>query len=56
MKESLVTDSFMGLDRDNRKCQTVENYDDCKTNLHVNNLKKECGCLPLSLRLFEEVQ
>ena len=56
MKEIDVTESFMGLDRDNRKCQTVENYDDCKTNLYVNNLKKACGCLPLSLGLFEEVQ
>ena len=46
----------MGLDGGTRKCQNVETYDDCKTNLHVDYLNKECGCLPLSLRLFEEVQ
>ena len=56
MKEISVTDSFMGLDKDTRNCQNIETYDDCKTRLHVENLRQECGCLPLSLRLSEKVK
>ena len=46
----------MGLNGETRKCQNIETYDYCKTNLHADNLRKECGCLPLSLRFLEEVQ
>ena len=56
MKEISVTDSFMGLDKGTRKCQNIETYDDCKTRLHVEHLRKECGCLPLSLRLSDKVK
>ena len=56
IKEISVTDSFMGLDGDTIQCQNVETYDDCKTRLHVRQLRQECGCLPLSLRLSEEVK
>ena len=56
LKEIVVTDSFMGLDRDVRKCQKTEAYDYCKTWLYVDNLRKECGCLPLSLWLSEKVK
>ena len=56
LKEIVVTDSFMGLDRDVRHCQNVEAYDDCKTQSHVGNLMQECGCLPFSLRLSEKVK
>ena len=55
IKEIAVTDSFLGLDKDIRKCQNIETYDDCKTRLHVEHLRQECGCLPLSLRLYEKV-
>ena len=55
MKEISVTDSFMGLDKDARKCQ-IETYDDCKTRLYIEHLKQICGCLPLSLRLSREVK
>ena len=56
IKEISVTDSFMGFDRETRKCQTIETYNDCKTRLHVENLRQECGCLPLSLRMSEKVK
>ena len=56
MKEISVTDSFMRLDGDTIQCQNVETYDDCKTRLHVRQLRQECGCLPLSLRLSQEVK
>ena len=56
LKEIAVTDSFMGLDSDARNCQNIETIDDCNTRLHVNNYRRQCGCLPLSLKLSEKVQ
>ena len=55
MKEISVTESFLGLDRDTIKCQNIETYDDCKTRLNLENLRQTCGCLPLFLKLSEEV-
>ncbi len=46
----------MGLDKETRKCQNIETYDDCKTRLYIEHLKQECGCLPLSLRLSGKVK
>ena len=46
----------MGLDKGTRKCQNIETYDDCKTQLHEEHLRQECGCLPLSLRLSDKVK
>ena len=56
LKEISVTDSFMGLDGATRNCQETESYEDCKTWIHVENLRQECGCLPLSLGLSEKVK
>ena len=55
MKEIKFTDSFLGLDRDTRKCQNIESYNDCKSRIHLENLRQDCGCLPLSLKLSEKV-
>ena len=46
----------MGLDRETKNCQNVKDYDDCKTKSYVENLRQECGCLPLALRLSEKVK
>ena len=55
MKEISVTDSFLGLDRETRNCQNTETYNNCRTRLYVENLRRECGCLPLSIKLSEKV-
>ena len=55
VKEISVTDSFMGLDKDIRRCKNIETYDECKTRLLIEHLRQECGCLPFSLRLSREV-
>ena len=55
IKEISVTDSFFGLDKNTRKCQNIETYDNCKTRLYIEHLKQECKCLPLSLRLSRKV-
>ena len=56
IKEISVTEQFMGLDKETRKCQNIETYDNCKTRLYIEKLKQECGCLPLSLRFSEKVK
>ena len=55
LKEVHVTDSFMGLQQDTRKCQNIETYDECKTRLHLKQLRQKCGCLPLSFGLSGKV-
>ena len=55
LKEINVTDSFLGLDVNSRKCQNIETYNDCKTRLYIKNMKEVCGCLPLSHIMSEEV-
>merc|ERR1712032_1504461 len=54
LKEIVVTDSFMGLDTNKRNCQNIETVDDCKTRLHVENFRHQCGCIPLTLKLSEK--
>ena len=56
MKEVSVTESFLGLNQDSRQCQNIENYDTCNTRLHLENLRQKCGCLPLSIKMSEEVK
>ena len=56
LKEIVVTDSFMGLDIDARKCQNIETIEKCKTQLYVENFRRQCGCFPLSLEMSEEVK
>ena len=55
IKEIFVTDSFLGLNEKTRNCQNIETYNDCKTRLYVENLRKECGCLPLTLESSQKV-
>ena len=57
MKAVTVTESFKGLDKDIRNCENIETYNknDCKTRLYVENLRQECGCLPLHLLLSKKV-
>ena len=55
LKEESVTESFLGLARDTIKCQNTETLDACKTRLYVENMRQECGCLHLSLRLSKKV-
>ena len=56
MAETSVTDSFLELDENTRNCQNIETYDDCNTRINLKNMVEKCGCLPLSLRMSEEVK
>ena len=46
LKEVIVTDSYLGLDKNVRKCQNETIYEECLTRYHTNTIVKNCGCLP----------
>ena len=55
IKEFKVTDSFMTLDEEIRNCQEKESYDDCATKNYIETVKQQLDCLPLAVRLSDEV-
>ena len=55
IKEITATSSFLSLDRNVRKCQDDETFDDCVTRKYIDDLIRQCNCLPLNLRLTEKV-
>ena len=55
LKEIVVTDDFLGLDKEDRKCQNDEPHENCTTRQYRNTFLRECGCLPFSMRLFKTV-
>ena len=55
LKEIVVTDAFLGLDENSRECQNEEPFV-CTTKKFVDAFLGKCGCLPLHMRLSEEVQ
>ena len=52
IKQVDVTDSFMGLPMEDRKCQNEENFVDCTTRHQLENILENCGCLPMSIGSF----
>ena len=52
IKEVDITESFMGLPFDDRKCQNEENFVDCTTRQQLRNILVNCGCLPMSIGSF----
>ena len=55
VKEVRVTDSFLGLEKETRGCQTDESYENCTTNAFVEKSLELCGCLPFNIRQTEKV-
>ena len=49
-----VTESFLGLDQQDRGCQHEPLYN-CTTRKYLDALLDQCGCLPLSIRLSDKV-
>ena len=50
-----ITDSFLGLDKDIRKCQNDEPYLNCTTRKYHETLLSKCGCLPFNIRRSDKV-
>ena len=55
LKQIQVTQSYLGLDQEVRKCQNEESLDTCITNQYLDTVQKKCGCLPFQLRLKNQV-
>ena len=55
LKEITVSNSFLSMEKDVKKCQDVETFNDCVTTKFIRDLKSKCKCLPLNLRLNMKV-
>ena len=55
LKEEEVTQSFLGMDQSVRGCQNEEHYDECTTRQYIKTIRENCGCLPLSIALSDQV-
>ena len=49
VKEISVTEEFLGLGEEIRKCQTKETFGECNTRLFLDEMKKECHCVPYAV-------
>ena len=50
LKEITVTESYLGLDQDVRKCQNDEPLNNCTTRQYLDTFLGKCGCLPFNIR------
>ena len=48
-----VTDSFLGLDDEDKGCQNEEPYTNCTTRAYLRRVTQKCGCLPFALGVLE---
>ena len=55
LKEILVTDSYLGMNKDIINCQNKEPFFNCTTRKYMDEYIKSCGCVPSNIRLTEEV-
>ena len=56
LKVMAATENFLAMPDDTKKCQ-IEVKEDCKSRHYVEEVQKECGCIPWALRsvAFEKV-
>ena len=55
LKEITASNSFLSLEKDVRKCQDMETFNECVTTKFIRDIKSKCKCLPLNLRLNMKV-
>ena len=55
VKEIKVTESFLGMDMEDKGCQLEEPLDNCTTRHHMDTVLHQCGCLPLRFSLSNTV-
>ena len=55
LNEIKITESYMGLDQNFRKCQNKESFDSCTTKEYHDSVLDHCGCLPFNIRLSNKV-
>ena len=49
----MVTESYLGLDQEERGCQNEETLDNCTSRQYYDTILVKCGCLPLHIRPSE---
>ena len=49
-----VTNDYLGLDEDVRKCQNIEPFENCTTRQYFDSVLKQCKCVPFALRDFSK--
>ena len=54
LTEIEVTDSYLAMDENIRKCQ-IEPLYNCTTRLYLHTITEKCGCLPLNIRYTDKV-
>ena len=54
VKEMKVTDEFLGLDVNTRKCQNKELFETCTTRQYLENIREKCNCVPFPLQDFTD--
>ena len=50
VKEVKVSKQYLSLDSDIRKCQNVENFESCTTRHLLDDVQKQCNCIPYPLK------
>ena len=55
LKEIRVTQSYLRMDMDIKKCQNEEPLENCTTRTYMESFLQQCGCLPLQLSSFKNV-
>ena len=55
VKQIKVTSDYLSLSKSVIKCQTEESFENCTTQHHLKRLLEQCQCLPLSIRVSENV-
>ena len=49
-----VTNDYLGLDEDVRKCQNIEPFENCTTRQYLDSVLEQCKCVPFALRDFSK--
>ena len=49
-----VTNDYLGLDEDVRKCQNIEPFENCTTRQYLDSVLRQCHCIPYALKDFSK--
>ena len=52
VKEIRVTEDYLGLEEETRKCQNQESFEECTTREYIEMVTKDCNCVPYGLNTF----
>ena len=56
VKEISVTEDFLRLSDDTRKCQNIESFEQCITNHNLASISEACKCIPYGLKNFSNAE